>query len=227
MSRAYNPKNNPVTNTNFSNNFQSLLSNNIKREVCKEHNEDVSYFCFDCSTKCICSECVVHGTHKSHDVLHIKKAYPLVSEKMNGLLILVKEKIDDINGFQNAIDFKKKDIVDNTNSVKQQMAGAFEEIRIRLHKKEKELMEKADVFLAEHLQELNTYTRVIQSNLISLNKVIDSINSNIIRRDEVKINFIIFRSIYLISLQRIRAKSFKFLRTLTILTFLTSRALTA
>jgi uncharacterized secreted protein with C-terminal beta-propeller domain len=170
-----------------------LLNNNpsARREICREHSEEVSYFCLDCSTKCICSECVVHGIHKTHDVLHIKKAYPLISEKMNGLLSHVKDKIDEFNMFQSTIDLKKKDIVDTTNSVKQQMASAFEEIRLRLMKKEKELMERADDFLAEHLQELNTYTRVVQSNIISFSKVIDTINSNILRRDEVKLEFIL------------------------------------
>jgi len=130
---------------------------------------------------------VVHGPHKSHDVLHIKKAYPLISEKMNGLLSHVREKIDDLNVVQNGLDMKKKEIVESTNVVKQQMASAFEEIRLRLIKKEKELMEKADAFLSEHIQELNTYSRVLQSNVISLNKIIDGINSNLLRRDEINL----------------------------------------
>lgn len=195
LSKGYNQLNyNLNTNNSFSNNL--LTNPNFKKEICKEHNEEVSYFCLDCSTRCICSECVVHGIHKTHDVLHIKKAYPLVSEKMNNLLNHVREKIDDINGYGSSLDLKRKEIVESTNSVKQQMAGAFEEIRLRLHKKEKELMEKADIFLTEHLQELNTYVRVVQSNVISLNKVIDSINSNILRRDEVKLHITINRLIY-------------------------------
>ncbi len=54
-----------------------------KKEMCKEHNEELSYFCFDCLCRCICSECVVHGVHKNHDVMNIKRAYPLVVEKVN------------------------------------------------------------------------------------------------------------------------------------------------
>ena len=188
VSKTYNPPNYNLTNnnTNVSSNINSIMNNNnYKREICKEHNEDVSYFCLDCESRCICTECVVHGTHKSHDVLHIKKAYPLVTEKMNNLLNHVKDKIDDMNNLQSNIDAKKKEIAENTNTVKQQMANAFEEVRLRLLKKEKELMEKADVFLSEHIQEISTYSRVLQSNVISLNKIIDSINSHIIRRDEV------------------------------------------
>lgn len=70
------------------------------------------------------------------------------------------------------------------------MANAFQEIRLKLQKKEKEIMDKTDIFLQEHLQELNTYSRILQSRIISLNKTIDTINSNIMRKDEVNlINF--------------------------------------
>lgn len=70
------------------------------------------------------------------------------------------------------------------------MANAFQEIRLKLQKKEKEIMDKTDIFLQEHLQELNTYSRILQSRIFSINKTIDTINSNIMRRDEVNlINF--------------------------------------
>ena len=65
------------------------------------------------------------------------------------------------------------------------MSEAIKEIKLKLDKKEKELLEKADNFLEEHIQEINTYSRIIQTKIISLNKIIDSINSNVIRKDEV------------------------------------------
>ena len=73
-------------------NNESLLTNmtrsyynptqQAKKEMCKEHNEELSYFCFDCLCRCICSECVVHGIHKNHDVMNIKRAYPIIVEKV-------------------------------------------------------------------------------------------------------------------------------------------------
>ena len=68
------------------------------------------------------------------------------------------------------------------------MSNAFEDIILKLKKKEKEIMDKADVFLQENLNEINTYTRVIQSKIISLNKMIDTINSNMVRKDEVMLS---------------------------------------
>jgi hypothetical protein len=49
----------------------------VEREACREHpEEEVSYFCFDCVSQPICSECVVRGSHRGHEVQTIKKAYP-------------------------------------------------------------------------------------------------------------------------------------------------------
>jgi len=71
---------NTCTNLNYTN---YMNQNTQKKEYCKEHNEEVTYFCFDCMNKCICAECVVHGIHKNHDVLSIKKAYPIIIERVN------------------------------------------------------------------------------------------------------------------------------------------------
>jgi hypothetical protein len=79
---------NTNSNLNYSNYLLTAINQNQnqnikKKEYCKEHNEEVTYFCFDCMNKCICTECVVHGLHKNHDVLHIKKAYPVIIERVN------------------------------------------------------------------------------------------------------------------------------------------------
>jgi hypothetical protein len=158
---------------------------NSKKEFCKDHGEELTYYCFDCLCRCICSECVVHGVHKNHEVMNVKRAYPLVVEKSEDLLFQVQNKISEIISVQNSIDVKKKEMIDSTNNIKTEMSRAFEEIRIRLQKKEKEVLERAEVFLQEHLQEMNTYSRVMQSKIINLNKAIDTINSHVTRRDEV------------------------------------------
>jgi len=57
---------------------QSIANQSYRtmREACQDHpEEEVSYFCFDCKTNPICSECVIHGSHKGHNVLLLKKAY--------------------------------------------------------------------------------------------------------------------------------------------------------
>jgi tripartite motif-containing protein 63 len=164
------------------NNVSSFMT---KRELCKEHGEELTYYCLECLCRCICSECVVHGSHKNHEVMNVKRAYPIIVEKSEDLLYSVQSRIQEILNVQYGIDAKKKEINDNTNLIKQEVSQAFNEIRIRLQKKEKEILDKTDIFLQEHLQELSTYSRVLQTKIISLNKLVDSISSNISRKDEV------------------------------------------
>ena len=200
-----NPSDKKLYNSNFNIN-ESLLSSslisktpqsngkhaiqnyfNSKKEICKEHNEEATYYCFDCLCRCICSECVVHGTHKTHDVMSVKKAYPIIIEKTEDIIFHVNTRTSEISNVQNFIESKKKELVDNSNSIKSEISQTFEDIRARLLKKEKEILEKADSFLHENIQELNTYSRVLQSKIISFNKIIDNVNANLIRRDEVNL----------------------------------------
>lgn len=67
------------------------------------------------------------------------------------------------------------------------MSKAFNEIRLKLDKKEKELQQKSDEFINENIQEIETYIRVIQSKTISLNKLVDSLKSNILRRNQTSL----------------------------------------
>ena len=64
----------------------SSLRQSVKypRMYCKDHpDEELSYFCFDCLTDCICSECIIHGVHKNHEVQTIRKAYPIIRGRVN------------------------------------------------------------------------------------------------------------------------------------------------
>ena len=191
---AYNPK----THTSLSQqeskynilSSEKILSSNNMKLFCNKHNEELTYFCFDCFQKCICSECVVHGDHKNHEVLNVKKAYPLIIEKANEYIGELSGRITDIGHIYNSLETKKKEVLTKSEGIKQEMQNAFQEIRIRLDKKEKELLDKADMIKNEQIQEISTFSRIIQGKLVSLNKMIDHINSNLMRREDTSfINF--------------------------------------
>ncbi len=162
-----------------------LLSANTMKQYCNKHNEETNYFCFDCFCKCICPECIVHGEHKKHEVLNTKKAYPLIIEKANEFTCELSGRINDIGNIYSSINNKKNEVVSISEQIKLEMKNSFMEIRQRLDKKERELLDKADQIRDEQLQEINTYSRLIQSKIVSLNKMIDQINSNLLRRDEI------------------------------------------
>jgi hypothetical protein len=99
----------------------------------------------------------------------------------------IQSKVKEISSTQHLLESKKKELVDSNKIIKTEIIQIFEDLRTKLNKKEKEVVEKCDMFLQEHLQELNTYTRILQSKIIAMNKLTDSINSNLIRRDEVNL----------------------------------------
>jgi hypothetical protein len=51
---------------------------------------------------------------------------------------------------------KKNEIANLTNKCKSDIKNAFEQIRIKLNQKKKEIIEKTENFLMENIQELNT-----------------------------------------------------------------------
>lgn len=165
-------------------------ANYQKKDFCQEHGEEITYLCFDCLSKCICSECVVHGIHKNHEVINTKKAYPIICEKANELLNHVGDKVKDLSAADRTLELKRNEILAISERCKRDIQNAFEEMRNKLNRKEKEIYDKTDLSVQDNIQELNTYSRILQSKIISLNKTIDSIQTRLMRKDELGlINF--------------------------------------
>ena len=141
-------------------------------------------------SKCICSECVVHGVHRNHEVINIKKAYPLICDKASELIAHVDSKVKDLSNTENALELRKGEMTSIGEKCKREIKAAFDELRFKIAKKEKELIDRCELQLNEKLQEMNTYSRIIQSKIISMNKIIDSIQAHLMRKDELMlINF--------------------------------------
>ena len=67
------------------------------------------------------------------------------------------------------------------------MANAFEEIRQRLDKKERELMTNADMFMDKNLSELESYIRLINGRCVNLNSTIELIKHQLKTQDDAGI----------------------------------------
>ena len=194
MNKTYNP--NYTNNEIFLNSMDNINTNNLlisntniinRKNLCNEHNEPISYLCLDCMSKCICSECIVHGAHKNHEVLNIKKAYPLILSKVQDLYKNISEKIKELSISKNNIEQKKRNIDAINTRCKNEIKNAFEIIRIRLNEKEKEIIEKTESTLKDNLNELNTYQHVIESKIAVLSKSIDSLNAHMMRKNELNL----------------------------------------
>ena len=141
-------------------------------------------------SKCICSECVVHGIHRNHEVLNIKKAYPLIYNKTQDIGNHITTKIKELYNTQRNIEQKKKELNTLNNKCKIDIRQAFDELRSLLNKKEKEILNKTENTLNDNMNELDTYNHIIQSKMILLNKLVETINVYLMRKNELNlINF--------------------------------------
>ena len=184
------------TNNNNLNKLSSKyditdIKNNINRSnICQDHGEPITYLCLDCMSKCICSECVVHGIHRNHEVLNIKKAYPLIYNKTQEIGNHINTKIKELFITQKNIEQKKKEIGNLNNKCRIDIRQAFDELRSLLNKKEKEIMDKTENTLNDNINELNTYNHIIQSKILLLNKLSETVNVYLMRKNELSlINF--------------------------------------
>ena len=185
-------------NNNFNNIYSKYDINEIKsnlnlinnKTICQEHNEPITYLCLDCMSKCICTECVVHGVHRNHEVLNIKKAYPLIYNKTQEISNIICSRIKELNLTQKNIEQKKREINNLNSKCKIDIRQAFDELRNLLNKKEKEIINKTENTLNDNFNELNTYYQIINSKIILLNRLNETVNAYLMRKDELNlINF--------------------------------------
>ena len=186
----FNTNNNNLDNLSSKYDITDIKNNINRSNICQDHGEPITYLCLDCMSKCICSECVVHGIHRNHEVLNIKKAYPLIYNKTQEIGNHINTKIKELFITQKNIEQKKKEIGNLNNKCRIDIRQAFDELRSLLNKKEKEIMDKTENTLNDNINELNTYNHIIQSKILLLNKLSETVNVYLMRKNELSlINF--------------------------------------
>ena len=189
-----NKKSQIIKNLNVNNNVSTseiniineLNSNNIK-PLCKEHSEPLTYLCLDCMTNCVCAECVVHGIHKNHEVLNIRKAYPLISKKLEDLSNYANDQKKSIFLVNEAITKKKNLINTLIDRCKNEIHNTFEQIKLRLDNKEKEIINNSTNILHKNIEELNKFDIILKQNSDSLEELIGKINIILRKKDELNV----------------------------------------
>lgn len=124
---------------------------------CQSHpDEDVKYFCFDCLSPPVCSECVVHGIHKGHEVLHIKKAFPVVRNKLDTIIQEMSTRVNELEANNQEIQTKKKAVTEQAETAKLQMKDMLAELRGIIDKKKNNSKWKLILMWKRTLENLGT-----------------------------------------------------------------------
>lgn len=150
-------------------------------EYCNCHpDEKVTYFCFDCLTPPVCSECVIHGIHKGHEVLHIKKGFPVVNDKLEEVIQKLKTCMEGLEGDKKVLLNKKDVVINQGEEAKAQIKTIMDDLIGRIEKKENELINRIDATTNESLKELDSYERVIDEKLGTLDNNVKYIQENMV-----------------------------------------------
>lgn len=105
--------------------------------------------------------------------------------KVEELALQLNSKIDELHLNNQRLESRKREIIEQTNAIKQQTANAFEEIRQRLDKKERELMMSADSYMEHGVSEVDSYIRLVNGRCQNLNSTVELIKQQIKGSDEV------------------------------------------
>ena len=186
--RNNNNNNKNIENNNISTselNIINELTNNNFKQLCKEHSEPLTYLCLDCMSNCICTECVVHGIHKNHEVLNIRNAYPLISKKLEDLSKYANDQKKSITLVNEAVSKKKRLINTLIDRCKNEIHNTFEQIKLRLDNKEKEIINNSTSILHKNIDELNKYDNVLKQNSDTLEEIIEKINIVLRKKEDL------------------------------------------
>jgi len=65
----------------------------------------LTYFDYDCpEAGPICSECVIHGDHRGHNVALLKKAQPWLAQQINELEVVINGRLEDLGNQEHRLD---------------------------------------------------------------------------------------------------------------------------
>ena len=136
-------------------------------------------------SNCICAECVVHGIHRDHDVLNIKKAYPLICKKLEDLSKYADDQKKSILLINETISKKKDCINALIERCKSEIHSTFEQIKLKLDNKEKEIINNTTNILHKSIDDLDNYDNSLQKNSGNLEDIIGKINNILRKKDEL------------------------------------------
>lgn len=103
---------------------------------CSSHpDEAVSYYCFSCHSECVCPECIIHGTHKDHEVQKIKKAFSILKKTLTESLAEIEGHLgqsDEVKGLSRHKDSLGSQFISSLNALKNKFAVNLHSFGLRI-----------------------------------------------------------------------------------------------
>lgn len=92
------------------------------------------------------------GKHKDHDVKTIKKSAPAVKAELEKFVEKIESSIENLSIKKSEVEKNIRSFNEQNGQQKRQIQSAFEEVRLKLAQKEKEILAKFDSDLSESVE---------------------------------------------------------------------------
>ena len=167
---------------------ERVAIDDVRSQFCDEHGElDVTYFCLTCESRCVCTECVVHGAHAGHDVRLIRQALPIVRESMASIQDTIASRAEQLDRTRGDLVAQRRAITEESKVAKERTSAAFAQLHEALRERERQLLADVDEATRATVDEIDGYTCVLTEHVDGLLRVGDVVRADASRDDSVAV----------------------------------------
>ena len=145
--------------------------------TCKDHDQPMSLFCFDCN-RLICRDCIVID-HKEHKYDFVKKAAPTTKEKLNESLAPLKEIQVSLDAATNTVRSTKSDVETQGASTATAIKRSFDKLHEIIEQRKREMLEKASSVTKRKLDRLTIQEKGFDVASGMIHSLVDFVEQNI------------------------------------------------
>ena len=144
--------------------------------ICKDHDEQMKIYCFDCN-RLVCRDCVID--HKEHKYEFVKEAAPKTKEKLNENLAPLKEIQMNLHEATQTIKSKKSAVEAQGESIATTIEQSFKELHEIIEQHKQELLEKASSMMKGKLDRLSVQEKGFEKASGAVQSLVDFVEQNI------------------------------------------------
>ena len=145
--------------------------------TCKDHDEQMKIFCFDCN-RLICRDCIVID-HKEHKYDFVKKAAPTTKEKLTESLASLKEIQVSLDTATKTVRSTKSDVETQGASTATAIERSFDKLHEIIEQRKREMLEKASSVTKRKLDRLTVQEKGFDIASGTIHSLVDFVEQNI------------------------------------------------
>ena len=120
--------------------------------MCKDHNEQLKIYCFDCN-HLICRDCVI-SDHAGHKFEFVNKSAPRYKKTLKESLAPLAKIQTNISAATREVEMVEREVSEQHKAVAGTIEQSFKQLHEILHKREKQLLDRASELKQQKLENL-------------------------------------------------------------------------